>query len=292
MGPGKTVTFRILSVLAVRYISNRYKKWYYSKIVSSYWKRIISWYWFLSSKSSSSRSILSWDSNGSASQSSDRIRLHIDFQARRYIREWTWTYNHQCRTDSPDWKILKLTNGHKHSWHIEIIVENIEKLFLVPKGIWEIGELTGRVKWRKSNPVIIDTFRKDSFNNITISVDLKFNTVVILDTNKFKFFRIIKIYIIILDTKPLILTSGLRLCHSSLTQSYKIIFVKNIPFYLIVLDIGYTLNDILTIFFLLIDSLRNHSSYNLFKSSNICSFNLSHILNHIFEQLSLMIHEY
>lgn len=38
------------------------KKWYYSKIVSSYWKRIISWYWFLSSKSSSSRSILSWDS--------------------------------------------------------------------------------------------------------------------------------------------------------------------------------------------------------------------------------------
>ena len=161
-------------------------------------------------------------------------------------------------------KILKLTNGHKHSWHIEIIVENIEKLFLVPKGIWEIGELTGRVKWRKSNPVIIDTFRKDSFNNITISVDLKFNTVVILDTNKFKLLESLKIYIIIIHTPPSILPTALRLSHSSLTQSYKIIFVKNIPFYLIVLDIGYTLLLLLKTNLLLIISKTDDFNMMMF----------------------------
>lgn len=40
--------------------------------------------------------------------------------------------------------------------------------------------------------MIINSFEKDSFNDITISVGLEFNTFVILNTNKFKFFIIIK----------------------------------------------------------------------------------------------------
>lgn len=70
-------------------------------------------------------------------------------------------------------------------------MKNIEKAVL-SKRILKTSKLIGSIKRWEGNPMIINSFEKDSFNDITISVDLEFNAFVILNTNKFKFFIIIK----------------------------------------------------------------------------------------------------